>query len=300
MFALLVQDLHWANTEGLKLVYENDLSWTRRIRSFLMCSKTIKTSKILDEIANTQCGPEIFCICEVIINIPWYHFSQIDIFRGIRKISVNISSDTSFTRSNIVCFYRLNDQVDYNVEKWSDSTHATRTLVSHLHKLNSEKKSNPGDFSLSPKVIDYFRKCFSFCLNQNKGDPQKMKISLAAIVPHAFGDHSQCKENNLSWCAWQKNPETYKHKDLPNGSDLKGENLKIKLLTDLFKVYSSDLVINKIVENASSQANESLHSTVGSKVPKIRFYSGSESTDQRIAAAVAQTNLGKQYLTDTL
>ena len=124
-----------------------------------------------------------------------------------------------------------------------------------------------------------------------------MKISLAAIVPHAFGDHSQCKENNLSWCAWQKNPETYKHKDLPNG---KGENLKIKLLTDLFKVYSSDLVINKIVENASSQANESLHSTVGSKVPKIRFYSGSESTDQRIAAAVAQTNLGKQYLTDTL
>ena len=103
----------------------------------------------------------------------------------------------------------------------------------------------------------------------------------------------------MSWCAWQKNPETYKHKDLPNGSDLKGENLK-KLLTDLLKVYSSDLVINKIVENASSQANESLHSTVGSKVPQIRFYGGSESADQRIAAAVAQTNLGKQYLADTL
>ena len=43
-----------------------------------------------------------------------------------------------------------------------------------------------------------------------------------------------------------------------------------------------------------------MHSTVGSKVPKIRFYGGSESADQRIAAAVAQTNLGKQYLVDTL
>ena len=59
----------------------------------------------------------------------------------------------------------------------------------------------------------------------------------------------------LSWCLWQKNPENYKHKDLPNGTDLKGENLK-KLLTDLFEIYTSDLVINKIVENASSQTIE--------------------------------------------
>ena len=54
------------------------------------------------------------------------------------------------------------------------------------------------------------------------------------------------------------------------------------------------------MENASSQSNESLHSTAGSKVPKIRFYGGSESADQRLAAAVAQTNIGKQYLLDTL
>ena len=31
-----------------------------------------------------------------------------------------------------------------------------------------------------------------------------------------------------------------------------------------------------------------------------KFYGGSEIADQRIAAAVAQTNLGKQYLVDTL
>ena len=80
---------------------------------------------------------------------------------------------------------------------------------------------------------------------------------------------------------------------------MKGENLK-ENLTKLFQVYSSDTVIHKLVKNASSQSNESLHSTVGSKVPKIRFYGGSESADQRIAATVAQTNLGKQYLLDTL
>ena len=144
MFILLVQDLHWANTKGLKLVYENDLSWIHRIRSFLMCfKKPSKLVKTLDEIANTQCGPEIFCISEVITNIPWYHFSQIDIFRGIRKISVDVSSETSFTWSNglfiwslypffspscIMCFYRLNDPIVlkcfyrffWSVLKWSD------------------------------------------------------------------------------------------------------------------------------------------------------------------------------------
>ena len=85
----------------------------------------------------------------------------------------------------------------------------------------------------------------------------------------------------------------------PKLQRLKGEHLK-KNLTSLFSIYSTDIVINKLVENASSQSNESLHSTVGSKVPKIRFYGDSESADQRIAAAVAQTNLGKQYLVDTL
>ena len=95
------------------------------------------------------------------------------------------------------------------------------------------------------------------------------------------------------------NPYQYRHKDLPNGKDLQGESLKT-VLTNLFNVHASELVVKKLVSNASSQINESWHSTVGSKAPKIRFYGGSESSDQRVAAAVTQTNLGKQYLLDTL
>ena len=56
----------------------------------------------------------------------------------------------------------------------------------------------------------------------------------------------------------------------------------------------------KLVSSAFPQFNESWHSTVGSKAPKIRFYGDSESSDQKVAAAVAQTNLGRQYLLDTL
>ena len=209
------------------------------------------------------------------------------------KYSVFIGDDDSSTIA------KIREEVAYTVKKWSDSTHATRTLVSHLHKIRSEKNNFPGESVLSQKVVDYLQKCFSYCLSQNKGDPEKMRNSLVAIVPHAFGDHKKYKENKLNWCKWLEDPDNVCYNDLPNGKDLKGENLKANL-TNLFEVYSSDTVINKLVENASSQSNESFHSTAGSKVPKIRFYGGRESADQRIAAAVAQTNIGKQYLLDTL
>ena len=63
-----------------------------------------------------------------------------------------------------------------------------------------------------------------------------------------------------------------------------GENLK-KALEEVFAIYTSDNVIN---------------GTIGSKNPKIRFHGGSESADQQVACAVAQTNMGKQYLVKTL
>ena len=107
------------------------------------------------------------------------------------KYSVFIGDDDSSTIA------KIHEEVAYSVEKWSDSTHATRTLVSHLHKIRSEKSNSPGESVLSQKVIDYFQKCFSYCLNQNKGDPEKMRTSLNALVPHAFGDHKKCEESKL-------------------------------------------------------------------------------------------------------
>ena len=61
-------------------------------------------------------------------------------------------------------------------------------------------------------------------------------------------------------------------------------------------------VVKKLVSNASSQIKEKRHSTVGSKVPKIRFYGGGESSDQRVAACCCYTNkLGKTiFPIDTL
>ena len=63
------------------------------------------------------------------------------------KYSVFIGDDDSSTIA------KIHEEVGYNVEKWSDSSHATTTLVSHLHKIKSEKNNLPGESVLSQKVM---------------------------------------------------------------------------------------------------------------------------------------------------
>ena len=126
------------------------------------------------------------------------------------------------------------EEVSYQVEKWSDTVHAKRTLVNHLYKLKSERSFPGGESVLSNKEIEYFGKCFSYAVAQNAGNVDGLKQSIQLIVPHAFGVHENCKE----WCAYKKDSATYKHKDLPYGKDLTGENLR-KALEEVFEIYTT-------------------------------------------------------------
>ena len=98
---------------------------------------------------------------------------------------------------------------------------------------------------------------------------------MKAIVPHAFGDHQECQEHKLNWCDHAKNPEEYRHKDLPNGKDLQGENLRT-VLTDLFKVYASDLVVNKLVAMLLRKLTRAGTVLLVQKRPKSAFMVGAK------------------------
>ena len=69
---------------------------------------------------------------------------------------------------------------------------------------------------LSPAVIEYIQRCFTYCIRQNKGKESSLLEGLKSIVPHAFGEHTLCKE----WCTYKHDPENYSHGDLPGGRDL--------------------------------------------------------------------------------
>ncbi|CAH3155409.1 unnamed protein product, partial [Pocillopora meandrina] len=83
---------------------------------------------------------------------------------------------------------------------------------------------------------------------------------------------------------------------LPGGKDLTGEDLRATLEEAIRPFLSHDSV-KKLAPAGSSQRNESVNSSIGSKAPKIRHYGGSQSSDFRTAAGIAQFNKGNRYLT---
>ena len=138
---------------------------------------------------------------------------------------------------------------------------------------------------LSGKVIEYLLKCFGYALKQNKDNVEGLKTTLKTIVLHAFGDHNTCSS---SWCGYHKDSSAYSHRSLPHEKDLQGQELKnLVNVVDAFVQNAEKLALL-----GSSQPNEALNNTVGSKASKIRHYGSSESNDYRVACVVAQKNLG--------
>ena len=129
------------------------------------------------------------------------------------KFSSYVGDDDSTTLAELV------KQTPYKLQKYSDIIHIKRSLSTRLYNL-SQRMKFPNCSILSQKVINYLIKCFSYCVHQNKDNKSQLSKSLKSIIPHAFGDHSNC---NPSWCRFHTNPSTYTHNELPYGKDLHGD-----------------------------------------------------------------------------
>ena len=136
-------------------------------------------------------------------------------------------------------------------------------------------------------MINYLQKCFSYAITQNKNDPDGIRKSLKAIIPRAFGDHSTC---SISWYKYLQDPVSYHHStwERPGGDDLK------KDLQEIIEVYCQNA--EKLAPLRSSQGNEALNNTIGSKAPKARHYRGSESSDYGVACAVSQKKISAIHM----
>ena len=74
-------------------------------------------------------------------------------------------------------------------------------------------------FHLKPFSVS---KMFLICNQAAQEWPSTHKVRLQNIVPHCLGDHVKCGEK---WCHG-KSDAGYKHKSLPYGKYLHGEELK--------------------------------------------------------------------------
>lgn len=181
---------------------------------------------------------------------------------------------------------RARKEVDATLEKHSDMNHLKKRLGNALYNLKNSKKYR----NLTPKVIKYLQKMYSYAIRQNRGNPEKLGNALASTIPHVFGVHEKCEED---WCGYTREPTNYSFISLPYGKPLSGEALKADL-TDIFD--KSVKQADQLSHTGSSQANESLNMTVTSKAPKNKYFSESKELGCRIQAAVAQKNISYSYV----
>ena len=129
---------------------------------------------------------------------------------------------------------------------------------------------------------------FSMAVSENRDEPNKLKASFQAIVPHAVGDHKVCEDLQIEWCQFLKDPENFQHKYLEKG-DLVGDRLQ-SYIEEKISNFTTDESVRKLAPCGSAKVNENLNKIVETKNQKVRFYGGSESSDFRMVASVAQAN----------
>lgn len=174
---------------------------------------------------------------------------------------------------------------DPSLQKFADFNHTKKNFTSKLYELKKAKRYQ----LLGPKTIKHLGKCFAYAV-KSTNDAISLKNNLNSIPCHVFGDHSLCSED---WCGYIKDPENYKPRNLPYSKYLTGEDL-LKDLKALFSLFSN--TSEKLCSTGSTQSNENFNRVVSAKNPKTHFYGGSESTSFRVAAAVAQKNIGHESL----
>nr|XP_022319171.1 uncharacterized protein LOC111121963 [Crassostrea virginica] len=207
----------------------------------------------------------------------------IEMLHGLHSKDLHIKNLIMDNDSTTIA--RAKSTFDPTIQKIADFNHTKKNFTNKLYELKKSKRYQ----ILGPKAIKHLGKCFAYAVKSNH-DASSLKRNLDSIPFHVFGDHSKCEE---AWCKFIKDPEGYKPRNLPYGKYLSGEHLLTDLVS-IFSVFSNNA--EKLCSTGSTQSNENFNRIVAAKNPKTHFYGGSESTCFRVAAAVAQKNIGHDSL----
>ena len=118
--------------------------------------------------------------------------------RHLEQTSSGMDSDDRWR-----CFIRNKNQVNADIEKWTDINRVVRILGKLLY---GAKITNfgPKNDRLTDQVRENIVKSFRIALMKNKGDAERMQLAITSIVPNAFGEHDSCGK----WCKFHEDPAT--------------------------------------------------------------------------------------------
>ena len=154
-------------------------------------------------------------------------------------------------------------------------------------------KTLGGRDRLTEAKIKLFQKYYGKAIRSHKNDKEGMERAIWAILYHSASSdenpqHNYCPEGETSWCGWQrdqkKGADSYKHKS-PSPSAV------VEVIKPTFETLSADDLLDRCLEGANQNQNESLNSVVWGLCPKDSF-AGLNSVETACAIAVARFNDG--------
>ena len=90
-----------------------------------------------------------------------------------------------------------------NIKKRDDKNHTKKNLSRRLYAASRKFKE------LQPRgVIPYISRCFMYAISSNQSNEEKLNQHLGSIVPHLYGNHSDCTGD---WCSYSKQPDTFRY-----------------------------------------------------------------------------------------
>ncbi|XP_055999332.1 uncharacterized protein LOC125677071 [Ostrea edulis] len=149
---------------------------------------------------------------------------------------------------------RVKATVDPHITKRADRNHTKKGFTGALMEL-----ANTHKLLKNQKVRGHIERCFTYCVQQNKGKAKQLETELDKIVPHLYGEHEYCG----TWCRSENT--NYKPRNLPYGKPLSCTLLR-EALEGLLKKYSSKA--DELAMMGSTQVNENFNHMVSAKAPK--------------------------------
>ena len=146
---------------------------------------------------------------------------------------------------------------------------------------------------LTDSRIDLFQKYYGKSIRNNKQDKEGMRSAVWAILYHSASSdedpqHNYCPKGENSWCGWQrdvaKGVQTYKHKS-------RLAPAVVEVIKPVFEALSADNLLDRCLEGATQNQNESINTVVWGLCPKESF-AGLNSVETPCAMAVARFNDG--------
>jgi hypothetical protein len=171
----------------------------------------------------------------------------------LSKMKKNLPNDLPGT-GNFLC----------DIIKLSDINHIKKILTNNLRKIWLDKWKKQKE--LIEKKINHLAYNFGYIFKTNKNNSKKLCKCITNIIPHAFGNHSNCFNIGGTWCKSKELsyiPQLFGDKYLGNKLDnIQKNELKIDFQTIIAK-FTTISRLQKLAPCGSIQINESIYSVVG-------------------------------------